>query len=737
MNSAPSVTRSRVALCGLAALLLAACSGNDGGQGPAGAPGTPGVATASSAETLSVTVDKVTIASPPVVTLTLTNEDGVRFTGMTSSNIRFTIAKLVPENNGVPAHWQNYINKTETPTVGPGTDPKTQATYDSGGTLTNNGDGSYTYTFGKDITNVTSPIAVAYEPTLTHRIGMQISGTGVPITNATYDWRPSDGSTTGIEQLDVVKVASCNECHGKLAVHGGSRVDTKYCVTCHNPGSTDANTGNTVDFKVMIHKIHDAQHLPSYVNNGTHYEIYGYNNAISDFTEVTYPQDIRNCTKCHNEYNTDTPQAHLWHDLPSTEACGSCHDNVDFTTGVGHDDAGGSGIVAQDGQCTICHGTNSSGGSFAGTVQNSHVIPAKVNSAKFQYTIVSVTQTAPGQFPVVTYEVTDPTNGNAPYDLTGDPAWTQTGSGTSRLAIDLGWSNGDYENLGNGSSSTPSSAISLDALRASTGNNAAPVANGDGTYTVTSLRAVPASGVTGSGVAALEGHPAADYDGNGTLTDRVPVTTTLKYFAITDATPVARRTVVDIAKCDKCHDQLSLHGNNRTDEPRVCVICHNADNTDIARRGGTTGIDGLKEQSIDFKRLVHAIHASAKRENPFIVYGFGGSVNNFSEVTFPGVLNNCATCHAGTTYQVPLKAEVLATTVDSGASIPDPTDDTNVTPTAAVCSSCHDSGTAQTHMEQNGASFVMTGDPGTYNETCEVCHAAGRIADVTVVHEVH
>src|SRR6185503_3345058 len=129
-------------------------------------------------------------------------------------------------------------------------------------------------------------------------------------------------------------------------------------------------------------------------------------------------------------------------------------------------------------------------------------------------------------------------------------------------------------------------------------------------------------------------------------------------------------------------------------EPQLCAICHNPANTDIGRRPAdpTTTVDGLKEQSIDFKFMVHAIHGADMRENPYVVYGFGSSANDFSHITFPGILNNCATCHTGSTFAVPLAANVLATTNDSGASRADPADDINTTPTAAVCSSCHDSG---------------------------------------------
>jgi OmcA/MtrC family decaheme c-type cytochrome len=308
----------------------------------------------------------------------------------------------------------------------------------------------------------------------------------------------------------------------------------------------------------------------------------------------------------------------------------------------------------------------------------------------------------------------------------------------SSISILLGWSTTDYHNAGNGSATTPASTISLNGRAVSSGNNAAPVANADGTFTVTSLRAVPASGTTGSGTAGMTVRAGGDFDGDGTYTDRVPVRSVVKFFPITDATAVARRDVVDIAQCNQCHDQLTLHGSGRTDEPQLCVLCHNANNTDIARRPAdpTTTVDGKKEESIDFKTMIHAIHAAARRETPLTVYGFGSSANTYdtSLVHFPGLLNDCNACHKPETFTVPLQSGVLANTIDSGASRPDPSDDTNITPTAAVCSSCHDTDLAQLHMEQNGANFLMSGDPGAYNETCAICHGPGRLADVAEVH---
>ena len=58
----------------------------------------------------------------------------------------------------------------------------------------------------------------------------------------------------------VVDKASCNECHSTLTAHG-TRVDPNYCVICHNPGSTDYNTNNPIDLKLMVHRIHMGKDL--------------------------------------------------------------------------------------------------------------------------------------------------------------------------------------------------------------------------------------------------------------------------------------------------------------------------------------------------------------------------------------------------------------------------------------------------------------------------------------------
>jgi hypothetical protein len=83
---------------------------------------------------------------------------------------------------------------------------------------------------------------------------------------------------------------------------------------------------------------------------------------------------------------------------------------------------------------------------------------------------------------------------------------------------------------------------------------------------------------------------------------------------------------------------------------------------------------------------------------------------------------------------------VLSTTVTTSPDNTTPDDDENISPTAAVCSSCHDSAVAQAHMIlPGGAVFDKTqGDitnmvEGNF-ETCSICHGPGRSFDVEVVH---
>jgi OmcA/MtrC family decaheme c-type cytochrome len=58
-----------------------------------------------------------------------------------------------------------------------------------------------------------------------------------------------------------------------------------------------------------------------------------------------------------------------------------------------------------------------------------------------------------------------------------------------------------------------------------------------------------------------------------------------------------------------------------------------------------------------------------------------------------------------------------------------------ISPTMTVCSACHTSDLALTHMKQNGGSFYTARSTAlATTETCELCHATGRVADIKAMH---
>jgi OmcA/MtrC family decaheme c-type cytochrome len=773
-------------------LALAGCGsdGNDGAPGPAGPPGPPGPAAPASVTSLDVTIDSVSIASPPVVEFTVTDQDGAGYAGFSDSDLRFNIAKLIPaaaSPHGT-SQWQNYIVSASSGGEMRGSQERFRDRADDvWGELVNHGDGTYTYTFQTDITNVAcpapcteadgTPLDLSYQPAFTHRVSIQQGNRDLPLANATYDFVPNGDPVTS-ERL-IVKTANCNECHDKITAHG-SRFETKLCVTCHNPGSwADADT--TVDFKVMIHKIHRGENLPS-VEAGGSYAV-----GSHDFSDIVFPQDIRNCTKCHDGDDPETPQGNAWQ-TPNMAACGSCHDDIDFSKDGAVDPNGHpGGIVSDNSECTTCHAENR----IAGSVAASHTVPGKAERALFAFNILEICGTAVGSDPTcppttnptVKFSVTDPSGattheyGNA-YNVqaTGtDPEFT---SSASSLNVLIAWDTRDYTNEG-GTGTRPSRADSINVRTSS-----AITDNGDGTFTLDGAAAgevIPAT-ASGTGAIAMEGHPAAD-DGTGAFTVRVPVNSEVSYFAITDSTPQPRRQVVDVpTKCDRCHDVLNVHGSNRNNNGQLCVLCHNPSNTDVSQRpkDGTTGlplvspVDGKTEESIDFKRLIHGIHAASAsnfdgtdahgfRNKGLVVYGFNGSVNDFSDVRFPGVLSKCETCHLPDTYtladrsgsgggnwELPAMNGIKGSTVNSYPNaLPDGSDfalqlelqadDYKYSPIASVCSACHDGTLELAHMSDNGAIFGGAGSEQAAQEgnieACPVCHGPGKLADVKLVHD--
>ena len=761
-------------------------------------------------------ITPVTINSPPKVNFVVFSDGKVK-SGLTATNVSFAIAKLVPGSNGNPDQWVNYVYRTRLPaTAVTGTvysdavkatltspafplplgvlqaytDPKTA------GQLVYNADGYYTYTFSTDIKDALQTNGVVFEPNRTHRIAIQLSYTnaaGEAIKVNPYFDFTIDANGKSVAVTDPTKtrkmtdMTSCNGCHDKLGLHGGGRVDTQYCVMCHNPGTTDANSGNVLTLSTMVHKIHAGRLLAS---GGQNFTV-----RTADFSEVGFPQDLRNCAVCHSGANANTPQGDNWKTQPSKEACLTCHTSaVGSTWEILHKavagqtiGAGTAAMALPNSECVRCHGPGTAVAS-----ERVHFNQVEINAAKYKVNIESATfnDTADHKARSVTvkYFLADPTNGNAAYNLvTSDCTYTGTAGacvppGTrptittkfGNLRFYLAYQNmvgqaatvTEYSAYNNGGSAAAAylHTGTKDASNHYTVNIPLPddsaVAVAKGTARVISIGQVKELKL--SAISALDPRTVES------STINTGVQHTYKEIALT-GTLQPRRTIVSNDKCNVCHGLLGTTSGSNTlanafheggrNTVEACVLCHDAN-----RVSSTVMTNGLSlNESYQFKRMIHGIHGNSKRTYPFtngnkVVGAFGkdglllsdgvtpmtaGTENFAAEVAWPGVGINCNACHVNNSYksdQSPLGAVVKK---DTGVT--DPALWKVISPKAATCTACHDSSTAQAHVINYGGATYGTrtqADVGTLlpvvtavpRESCDDCHASGGAKSVDLVH---
>lgn len=717
-------------------------SGPSGPSGPQGEAGAPAPVPAGAGLVIQVT--GATVAATSTVTFKVTDAAG----GPVDLLAEFAAGKLAPKftlaHLDATGKYVSYLTGTATgasylkngvttaPVLASATQavserPSAAAPADVARFAAGVVPGTYTYTYKAAITPVADAVNTAgvyFSRTYTDALGQ---ATAYPAAG-TFDVVPA-----GQSARDVVTDAACNACHGQLQAHD-SRRGVKLCLSCHNPGTTDPETGNTVDLAVLIHKIHGG----NYTANP--YEIVGFRQTWFDFSNTRFPGPVGEAKECGTCHTGSTPLR------ASAGACGACHDTVNFATHMG-----GLG----DASCNGCHLNQAAATAYPGALfVHSKLYGANSNARftdpAFQVTINSVTNGAPGQNPVINFSVTV---GGQPFDLNADLAQVVPAGATlltnprkvQSFRFSLAGPTTDYGLINNTTGNAPQSAATLSGT---TFTEAVP--GTPGTYTYTFPTAIPAN-ATGTYAIGFEGYYVQKIPATGTALDAKSFAsvTPIAYFAVTDATPVARRQIVDDAKCDACHQGLGFHGESSRKQVAYCAFCHNALNVN-EERAPRFESSTIVPESVQISTMVHRIHAGAGLTTPMVLGGFpaptaanpAGTPADFSEVVFPNFkgVQNCAACHKPGTWGLP-SATNLPTRSQTWACSEDPAADTDLfctgaswamtgetftQPQAAMCTSCHDSDVTKNHAK------TMTF--GTF-ETCATCHGVGKDKDVFKVHQ--
>jgi len=556
-----------------------------------------------------------------------------------------------------------------------------------------------------------------FDPTVTTTIG--ISGSrdltafdlGTSYAGATYNFVPNGSAVTVTR--DVIRTASCNACHDKLAFHGGHAFGMEQCVMCHQPQNVDPASGNSLDLKVMAHKIHMGSSLPSVVA-GTPYQIIGYMNSVNDFSKVVDPADVHRCAVCHSQ-TTGAAQEKAFLQEPTRAACGSCHDDVDFASGKNH----AGGFQTDDTQCANCHIPQGET-PFDASILGAHVVPSDTALTYPQNPdtliageaihITGVTNTAAGQQPVVSFTIKDTLGKVLPMSALEDLSFTLAGP-TS-----------DYGYTSFGSNVTTTGYDTED------GTAATCDASSNCTYTF--LNAIPAK-ATGTYAIAVEseilenvlpGTNAAQQVESGTANQVV-------YFSVVGPPLKHKRTVVTKANCNQCHVHLTGHGARRND-PEYCVMCHNPSLTDASTRAQSKDPTILAQppQALNFNFAIHRIHTGvnlAAMGASYIEITHNGRVDNFSNVLYPAMsptgaatyTQNCSMCHVNSSEQ---NLPDGKNQVTNGQYYINPTP-----PVTSSCSGCHASRSDAAHFASNS---------NLIGEACDVCHASGTQFSVGSEH---
>jgi OmcA/MtrC family decaheme c-type cytochrome len=740
--------RSGIALGVFAAL---ACAGPTGPQGPAGngadagtAPDVIdyGVLTPAELEIAKVAAQLTNVSIPadgqPELTLKVTERHGSGLRGMTADVVtwRFALIKLTQGVNGSGNDsWVSYMAANDHSVASTETATTTN--------LTDNKDGTYKYKFAKNVTAGPSAAGTVYEPAKVHRLVVMLYAAGTPFSpvNVVKDFIPNSGADV-TNQNEKVDGAACLECHtqfraiagetGQLGAgefHGGVRYDVRTCSACHNDqkrfaaatsgidspaiGSdatwsknlTVVNNEAWVNFPVFIHKIHMGDKLK--MTGGTY-------TGLDKPYEITYPQDVRNCVKCHR---APAPLADNWEAQPSRRACNACHDDISFVSPPPNGrKLHTGGPVNNDGLCLLCH----SAGAPAGPIATSHIPVSPPNPANIYSNPTSTGNSNTNAANVAAAGSVPPGAHAVTYDVKSVSTWNDAGTTRPQIVFKLKLDGADVvfpaptgsNELIPGFVGSPSAyfafAVPQDGIAKPADFNATGSAyirnvwNGAGTCSN-----VPASSTTSpTGGATLTGPDSTGYYTLQAKCIVVPANATMLTGGIGYTYGLgalnASNSALNFANNTQPLTQINLAaypytpnangyggvgglivpapdlwkvatgytGRRQIVANEKCNGCHVSlgvgPDFHAGQRNDATSCNFCHNPnqtnggwSGNQKDFIHSIHGAGKRAVPF-TWHEESPTEGFFNVTYPAVLNRCEMCHLPGTYDFSLPATAAA-----------------------------------------------------------------------------
>ncbi|GIU23084.1 cytochrome c3 family protein [Shewanella sp. MBTL60-007] len=760
-------------LATLIGLLLSGCSGDDGENGKdgdPGIPGKPGIPVATDAKALTVAVDTISVGAQSDITFTVTNEKDLPVVGL--QNFGFILSGLEQGVEGDASQWK-LLSSEACPA----------SKYSKCGSLVDNQDGSYTYRFEKDVTTE-SAFTITDDKTL--RLVLRTGGEAVGATEISYANTHVDFSGQGEAAhytKNVVNNQNCGSCHDDFAIHGGKYTEVETCAACH----TDNKVSDMSKvFPMLAHEAHiGVISAPVGGCDNCHSE----NEQATDYANWKMVPTAETCVTCHSDVDFKEGVNH-WPYADNSQ-CASCHtpeviEKLHLATYQGQNERRANlHLTVTDAKMVSAPQADENKGTPGSYVQLTvDILDKDGNSRNEQLDKVKYLYYA--EFYI-----------NWGGQDMGMGLGENVAAGRGKI-LRVHTNKGPYP----GYSDKP---IVLNYENGKTTYEIGPFEMEDefegdisDNYGIVTPRIWFCMDASGENIMDCDGQTdwsngAAGYnwleffDNKGLLPERPRrEVVTNELCGDCHGTTTSEDGFVQMTlNCRNCHSKAGdsefhgttcVSGNVDSEEqillknlmPRgerdwttasnaaeECMACHNANvpPTQVIRdahtkQGDSDYVEQLTMSHPDQKVWIHSMHANNRANQ-----GGEGWRRN---VEYSADLANCAKCHKGDSYDAKylVGRKPLALDLDYMDTYTDPTNPINgryavdakadayVSPTAAVCLSCHGKRAAEegedrrqvrneviAHMKQNGAQFGVALNEYTGEESCAVCHNLNNLKE--------